>query len=350
MTADWSAHIVEDATIDDLEPQALMMARFQFKKVYPDLSAEVDTWDDMKLLTHSGVASHGKLTRAALILLGKSSSSILLNPAVVQVTWILKDAEGRKIAYEHFGMPMLINVDRILSKIRNLTLRELPGGTLFPDVEKQYDDYSIRELLHNCLAHEDYTLQERIVLIEGPGFLTFSNGGFFLPGTIQNVLENGGPQKYYRNYCLCQGMVSFNMIDTIGHGIEKVFSEQKRRKCFPPEYTIDNEAKEVSVKVYARDYHDAEDSFMTSEKNIERHNNVIKASGKRQENDRKELTTTQELMLLAMRRDPDITIGDLSELVRISTRNVARNIKKLQELGRLQRVGGRKTGKWIVLN
>ena len=80
MAADWSAHIVEDATIDDLEPQALMMARFQFKKVYPDLSAEVDTWDDMKLLTHSGVASHGKLTRAALILLGKSSSSILLNP------------------------------------------------------------------------------------------------------------------------------------------------------------------------------------------------------------------------------------------------------------------------------
>ena len=276
MTADWSAHIVEDATIDDLEPQALMMARFQFKKVYPDLSREVDTWDDMKLLTHAGVASHGKLTRAALVLLGKSSSSILLNPAVVQVTWILKDAEGRKIAYEHFGMPMLINVDRILSKIRNLTLRELPGGTLFPDVEKQYNDYSIRELLHDCLAHEDYTLQERIVLIliEVPGFLTFSNGGFFLPGTIQNVLENGGPQKYYRNYCLCQGMVSFNMIDTIGHGIEKVFSEQKRRKCFPPEYTIDNVAKEVSVR---------KEPFMTSEKDGEHQDNVIKASGKRQD-------------------------------------------------------------------
>lgn len=235
-------------------------------------------------------------------------------------------------------------------KIRNLTLRELPGGTLFPDIEKQYDDYSIRELLHNCLAHEDYTLQERIVLIEEPGTLTFSNGGLFLPGTIQNVLENGGPQKYYRNYCLCQGMVSFNMIDTIGHGIEKVFSEQKRRKCCPPEYTIDNVAKEVSVKVYARDYPEAKPSFMTSEKDIERHNNVIKESGKHQDNVRKELTTTQDLMLLAMRKDPDITIGDLSELVRISTRNIARNIKKLQELGLLKRVGSRKDGKWIVLN
>jgi hypothetical protein len=66
------------------------------------------------------------------------------------------------------------------------------------------------------------------------------------------------------------------MIDTIWHGIEKVFSEQKRRKCFLPEYTIDNMAKEVSVKVYARDYSDATDSFMMSEKNIERHDNVRK--------------------------------------------------------------------------
>jgi ATP-dependent DNA helicase RecG len=368
MTADWSAHIVEDATIDDLEPQALMMARFQFKKVYPDLSTEVDTWDDMKLLSHAGVASHGKLTRAALVLLGKSSSSILLNPAVVQVTWILKDAEGRKIAYEHFGMPMLLNVDRILSKIRNLTLRELPGGTLFPDIEKQYDDYSIRELLHNCLAHEDYTLQERIVLTEEPGFLTFSNGGFFLPGTIQNVLENGGPQKYYRNYCLCQGMVSFNMIDTIGHGIEKVFSEQKRRKCFLPEYTIDNVAKEVSVKVYARDNSDATDSFMMSEKNIERHDNVRKepfmvsgkgvkhhdnimiTSGKHQESIRIRLTKNQDFILLALHRDPNLTIPELAEIVGIAGRNIAENLKKLQELGLLERVGSRKGGKWIVRN
>ena len=190
-----------------------------------------------------------------------------------------------------------------------------------------------------CLAHEDYTLQERIVLIEEPGFLTFSNGGFFLPGTIQNVLKNGGPQKYYRNYCLCQGMVSFNMIDTIGHGIEKVFSEQKRRKCFPPEYTIDNVAKEVSVKVYARDYHDATGSFMTSEKNIERHNNVIKepfmtsekdeehqdnvikASGKHQENVRKGLTKNQDFILLALHRDPNLTIPELSEIVGIAERN-----------------------------
>ena len=79
--------------------------------------------------------------------------------------------------------------------------------------------------------------------------------------------------------------------------------------------------------------------IMTSDESMERHNNVIK-----------EITTKQDLMLLAMRRDPNITIAELSDLVCISTRNVARNIKKLQEIGLLERVGSRKDGKWIVLN
>lgn len=82
-----------------------------------------------------------------------------------------------------------------------------------------------------------------------------------------------------RNWRICCRAVSFNMIDTIGHGIEKVFSEQKRRKCFPPEYTIDNVAKEISVKVYARDYTDAKDSFMTSQKDEEHQDYVRETSG-----------------------------------------------------------------------
>lgn len=39
----------------------------------------------------------------------------------------------------------------------------MPGGTLFPDTMKQYDDYTIREALHNCIAHQDYTLQQRTI-------------------------------------------------------------------------------------------------------------------------------------------------------------------------------------------
>ncbi len=60
-TFDWSAQIVENATIDDLDSKALAKARNEFKAVHPRLAQEVDMWDDMELLCRAGVAVKGKL-------------------------------------------------------------------------------------------------------------------------------------------------------------------------------------------------------------------------------------------------------------------------------------------------
>lgn len=251
-TFDWSAEIVDDASIEDLDSEALKKARAEYKAVHPRLADEIDTWDYMELLCRAGVANKGKLTRAAILLLGKSTSIHFIHPAVATVTWVLVDEHDEKVDYEHFTIPFLLTVDDALSKIRNLNQRILPGGTLFPDIVKQYDEYSIREILHNCIAHQDYTLQERITMVETSESVTFSNGGFFLPGTVRNAIEQNGPQKFYRNYVLCQGMVNFNMIDTIGRGIRKVFTEQKKRFFPMPDYQIDQAKKEVTVKIYGK--------------------------------------------------------------------------------------------------
>ena len=249
---DWSAELVPNATLTDLDKTALEKARSEYKMVHPRLSEEVDAWDDMELLNRAGVAVKGKLTRAAILLLGKETSAYLISPAVATITWVLIDDHDEKIDYEHFYTPFILTVNDALSKIRNLNQRILPGGTLFPDVVKQYDEYSIREVLHNAIAHQDYTMQERITMVETPDSVTFANGGFFLPGTVRNAIEQNGPQKFYRNYVLCQGMVNFNMIDTIGRGIRKVFTEQQRRFFPMPDYNIDQAKREVSVKIYGK--------------------------------------------------------------------------------------------------
>lgn len=249
---DWSAEIVPNATLNDLDIKALEKARREYKTIHPRLAEEIDTWDDMELLCHAGVAIKGELTRAAILLLGKVTSCHLISPAVATITWVLVDEHNEKIDYEHFSIPFILTVNEALSKIRNLNQRILPGGTLFPDVVKQYDDYSIREVLHNCIAHQDYTMQERITMVEEPNSITFANGGFFLPGSVKNAIEQNGPQKFYRNYVLCQGMVNFNMIDTIGRGIRKVFVEQRKRFFPMPDYQIDQAKKEVTVRIYGK--------------------------------------------------------------------------------------------------
>lgn len=248
---DWTAHLVPDATIDDLDELALAKAKIMYKKVHNRIPAEeVNAWSVEEFLSNAGVMIDGRITRAAIILLGKPTSVDKLRPAVVRVTWTLRDESGEVVDYEHFTVPFILTVDKILGKIRNLTMRELPGGTLFPDVMQQYDDYSMREALHNCIAHQDYTMQERINMVENPGFLYYANGGSFIPGTLQKALASLGPQRHYRNECLCNGMVNFNMIDTVGRGIRKIFNEQRRRYFPMPDYEIDNDKREVAVRLY----------------------------------------------------------------------------------------------------
>ena len=144
----------------------------------------------------------------------------------------------------------------------------MPGGTMFPDVMQQYDDYSMREVLHNCIAHQDYTLQERINLVENPGFLYYANGGSFIPGTLQKALATHGPQRHYHNECLCNAMVNFNMIDIVGRGIRKIFNEQWKRHFPMPDYEIDAAHKEVAVRLYGNAINEKYTTLLKEKKDL----------------------------------------------------------------------------------
>ncbi len=62
-------------------------------------------------------------------------------------------------AYEHFKPPFLLAVDRVLGKIRNERYRfNANGASLFPIEVSQYEPEIIRELLNNCIAHQDYSM------------------------------------------------------------------------------------------------------------------------------------------------------------------------------------------------
>lgn len=263
---DWSAEIVPNATIDDIDELALATARIMYKKVHSSAipASEVDEWTVEEFLSHSEMMRDGGLTRAAILLLGKPLALQKMHPVNAQITWVWKDSDGEVVDYEHYTIPYILTVDKIFSRIRNRTMRELPGGTLFPDTMKQYEDYSIREVLHNCIAHQDYRLQGRITVVENEGFLYYSNRGTFIPQTIEKVLKDKGPQKDYRNACLTHGMVHFNMIDTVGRGIPKLFKEQRRRFFPMPEYEIDEKEQTVSVTLYGISTDDAYTDLLKS--------------------------------------------------------------------------------------
>lgn len=249
--SDWSAEICEAASLDDLDVEAVTKAREQFIVKHPGQSAEVRDWDDRTFLNKARALKQGRVTNTAILLLGRSESATLLSPAVAKISWILKDAQNRELDYAHIGPPFLLAGDRLLKRIRNLTVRALPSGTLFPQEMTQYDPWVIREALHNAIAHQDYRRHGRIVVVEFPDRVLMTNVGDFLPGSVETVIRQDAPQAIYRNPLLADAMVELNLIDTQGGGIKRMF-ETQRRRWFPlPDYDLSDPAQ-VAVSIAGR--------------------------------------------------------------------------------------------------
>lgn len=245
---DWTGQVCEGATLADLDPAALVKAREQFLIKHPQQAAEVAGWDDATLLNKARLTVRGAITHAALLLLGKPESATALSPAVARISWILKDDRNKELDYEHFGPPFLLQVDRVLGRIRNLNVRTLPSGTLFPQEFTQYEPWVIREALHNAIAHQDYGLRGRINVVETPGALLLTNVGGFLPGDVDKVIRQDAPLEIYRNPFLAEAMVNLNMIDTQGGGIKRMFEKQMQRFFPMPDYIL-SEPDRVQVKL-----------------------------------------------------------------------------------------------------
>lgn len=247
---DWSAEIVEGATIEDLDPKAIEVARENYAKKHEHLRDEIHEWSDEKFLDNALVTRKHKITNAAIILLGKPQSEVLISPAVSKLRWVLKDRDGMEIDFGIYTCPMILAVEKVYDKIRNLTYRLLDStlNTLIPDEMLTYEPYVIREAMNNAIAHQDYSKGGMINVVEDEEKLMFTNLGGFLPGTVKNVLENESPFEYYQNKFLAQAMVELHMVDTIGSGIKRMFKYQRRRFFPMPDYELGEGRVKVTIR------------------------------------------------------------------------------------------------------
>ncbi len=252
---DWSKEIVDDASIDDLDPEAVAYARRMFSQKQSDRKQAkeiLSDFSDIEVLNKAGICFQGKITRTALLLLGKKESSYYFDGFIPRITWTLYNADNTVKAYEHFDMPLLLAVDKVYAKIRNEKYRYIAEQqSLFPEEVQQYDSDLIKEVINNCIAHSDYRRHGKINIEEFEDRLVFINEGGFIPETIEKALEPGYKPPYYRNAFLCNAMVNMYMIDTNSMGIPMIYNIQKER-CFPlPTYDFD-EINRVKVTIFGR--------------------------------------------------------------------------------------------------
>jgi ATP-dependent DNA helicase RecG len=244
--SDWSAQVVDGATLDDLDPKAVERARSDFalkhkNRIDPE---EVRNWPVATLLDRAKITQRGQVTRAALLLLGRAESAYLLSPHPAQMTWKLV---GQETAYEHFGPPFLLATSQLYQRIRNIQLRLLPDDELLPHEVAKYDQKVVLEALHNCIAHQDYRQNQRIIVTEQPDRLVFENAGRFFEGLPEEYVRGDKTPRGYRNPYLVQAMVELNMIDQMGYGIQRMYKTQRERYLPMPDYEVAGDAVVMTV-------------------------------------------------------------------------------------------------------
>jgi ATP-dependent DNA helicase RecG len=247
VSEDWSAAPVPDATVDDLDPAAIQKAQENFRSKFPEKAAELDSWDTITFLNKARITIKGKITRTAIILLGREESEHFISPGEAKIRWLLKDTSGNDKDYRIESCPLLLAVDKIYARIRNLKYRYMKEGTLFPDEVDQYEPFVIREAINNCIAHQDYTKGGRINVVEMDDQLVFTNLGSFIPGSVERVVTENAPEEHYRNRFLATAMFNLKMVDTAGGGIRKMFDYQRARFFPMPEYDLSGGKVKVTI-------------------------------------------------------------------------------------------------------
>ena len=244
---DWSAHIIPTATIDDLDEEAVKKARVEFIKRNPKYREEEPHWENSRFLDKAKLTIKGKVTRTALILLGKEEAEHFLG-SFVKIRWNLRTVKNEDKDFEIFSIPFILTVDEVYKKIRNLKYRYLRDNTLFPDEVMRYDPFNIREPLNNAIAHQDYSKGSRINVVEfEDDHLVFSNYGAFLPKSVEEVVLNDSPEEIYRNPFLVEAMKNLDMIETQGGGIRKLFNFQRQRFFPLPDYDLSEGKVKVTI-------------------------------------------------------------------------------------------------------
>jgi ATP-dependent DNA helicase RecG len=246
---DWSAVLVPKASLQDLDPAALALARKQYGdgNASKPWAGQITSWSDAAFLDKARLSINGVLTRAALLLLGRAECVHLLSGHPAEIAWKLP----AKRVLQPYGTPFLLTINEVLANIRRHNIKLFPSDQLMATEVPNYDVRVILEAMNNCIAHQDYERHARILVIEHDSHLEFHSEGAFFDGKPADYYSHNRTPNRYRNKYLTDAMRELGLIDRGGFGISEMYLLQRKRFLPLPDYEL-SEPLKVVVRVFGQ--------------------------------------------------------------------------------------------------
>ncbi|MFN7460834.1 MAG: ATP-binding protein [Akkermansiaceae bacterium] len=195
-------------------------------------------------------------------------------------------------------------------------------------------DVALREAILNALVHRDYAVGAPVQIRAYEDRLRIWNPAVLPEGwTSESLLADHASTPF--NPDIANAFFRAGEIETWGRGIQRIF--ETCQKAGTPTPIIDYKPNDLWIEFpFSAEYLKA---IATTSKGETLTGGNQKTSGK-----------TSGKIVALMTANALITIPELADAIGITERSIERTIKKLQEEGRLRRIGPAKGGHWEVVS
>ena len=218
---DYSSEICEPAKLDDLDPTAVDVLRRLWQRKSPD--QDISTRPVKQLLTDAELLVDGKVTYAALILLGTSKAlGKYLAQAEVIFEYRSNEVSGPAVERHEFRQGFLPVLDKIWRLINQRNdLQHFQQGLFIWDVPT-FNERVLREAVLNAVSHREYRHGGSIFVRQYPRRIEIvSPGGFPAGITPENILRQQNP----RNRRIAEVLSKCGLVERAGQGFDRIFRE-----------------------------------------------------------------------------------------------------------------------------
>ena len=326
---DYSAQVLQDSSIDDLDPNERIRLRNIIKFRKGDSSLLELSDEELDKALQLVKEDHGVLkpTITGLLLIGKEEKIKELIPTAKESFQVL---EGTKIRVnEEYSRPLLATFELFEGYMKAWNPeREMEYG-LFRVPIPEFSEAAFREGLVNAFCHRDYTVLQAVrVAIEDEGLTISSPGGFIEGVNLENLLS---VEPHSRNPVLADALNRIGLAEKTGRGIDRIFEGSIIYGRPLPDYS---ESTGKNVKLFIQ----RAEPDLPFTRMISNEENRLGRS----------LPINSLLILSTLQSLRRASLHELAERIHITEARSKANVEKLVEAGLVEAIGNTNARTYIL--
>ncbi len=244
---DFSSHLCAGARFECLNPQAIDILKSQYRLANP--GSRLPDNEDQDILSDLGLINRGKLTYAALILLGTAQAIAEFLPhSIIRIEYRQQDADIKFTKRVDYCEGFYISLGKIWDAINSINRYSYVLNGPYSTPIPFFNEGVIREAICNAVAHRDYHIKaETIIKISNDSFSIQNVGGFPLGVNLDNIISIPSTP---RNRLLADVLNKTGLVERSGQGVDRIFLDTLTEGKGMPDYS-DSTDDFVNLRIQA---------------------------------------------------------------------------------------------------